>query len=68
LASAFLKKVKYNELATRYRIVMVRKGVKKSLPVIIAPEIVALVALGSWSDMTIRPFVVARSSAFTDSI
>ena len=47
---------------------MIRKGEKKSLPVIIAPEIVAVVALGIWSDITIRPFVVARSSAVTDSI
>ena len=46
LASAFLKNAKYIELEMRYITVMVRKGVKKSLPVIIAPEIVAVVALG----------------------
>jgi len=45
-----------------------RKGVKKSLPVIISPEIEAVIARGILSAITIKPFVVPRSLSVTNSI
>lgn len=47
---------------------MKRKGVKKSLPVIITPETAAVTARGMLSDITISPFVVPRSFSVTNSI
>lgn len=68
LVSAFLKKVKKRELAMKYVTVVKRKGVKKSLPVIISPETEAVTARGMLSAMTINPFVVPRSFSVTSSI
>jgi hypothetical protein len=45
-----------------------KKGVYKSLTVIIAPEIDELTARGTLSAMIIKPLVVARSFSVTISI